>query len=130
MGDQTGNSLLYVADDDNAVCRSLALLLQSFGWQVQAFADGKQCLEAVLKNEPAAIVADLKMPVLGAMGLYNALVEHGQSIPMVILTVYGEARRHQRLPEGIVEFLDKPCDGEVLDDAIRRVISNMRRMVG
>lgn len=131
MKRRADDQVIYLAEDDIAVCRSLALLLQSYGWQVQTFADGEQCLAAALAREPAAIVADLRMPMLGAIGLYHALVDRGLSIPFVILTAYQDDReRHERLPEGIVEFLEKPCDGAALDVAIRRVAANTSRLVG
>lgn len=131
MDAQAGRNLLYVADHDEAVSNSLALLLESYGWQVQTFANGRECLKASVHRPPVAIVADLKMPLMGALELHEALLERRLSIPLVILTIYGEDRElRQRLPQGITEFLEKPCDGETLDAAIRRVVSRMGRLIG
>ena len=63
----TGNPqppLIFVADDDAIVRQLIARTLQTAGFVVRAFADGRELLDAMQADAPDLLVLDVDMPRL------------------------------------------------------------------
>lgn len=106
---------LYVVDDDDAVRRSLGLLLLSRGHAVQTFDSGEAFLAAVDLKRAGCIILDLRMGGMSGLHVFEQLRAH-QS-PMVVLFLSG----HGDIPtavdavqKGAFGWLEKPCNDEQL----------------
>ena len=64
---------LYVVDDDEALRRSLLLLLYSQGLAVQAFDSGEAFLDAVDPNQPGCVILDLRMGGMSGLAVFERL---------------------------------------------------------
>jgi diguanylate cyclase (GGDEF)-like protein len=58
----SGNRLVYLAEDDPELCRLLALQLGHFGYQVRTFPSTESVCEALRDCLPAAVIMDISFP--------------------------------------------------------------------
>lgn len=106
---------LYVVDDDDAVHRSLGLLLLSRGHAVQTFDSGEAFLAAVDLKRAGCVILDLRMGGMSGLQVFEQL--RARQSPMVVLFLSG----HGDIPtavdavqKGAFGWLEKPCNDEQL----------------
>jgi CheY-like chemotaxis protein len=77
---------LLVVDDD-ANIRSLASeILTAADYDVETAANGVEALAAIERRPPAAMLLDLRMPVLDGWGVAHSLHSRHQRVPTVVMT--------------------------------------------
>ena len=119
----TGQTTVFVVDDDKAVCRSLERLIRSAGWIVEAFASAREFLERAPSAGTGCVLLDVQMPGIAGPELHDRMLERGFTLPVVFLTAHGDVPTSvQAMKKGAVDFLLKPVDEEVLLDTIRRAV--------
>lgn len=106
---------LYVVDDDDAVRRSLGLLLLSRGHAVQILDSGEAFLAAVDLKRAGCVILDLRMGGMSGLQVFEQL--RVRQSPMVVLFLSG----HGDIPtavdavqKGAFGWLEKPCNDEQL----------------
>jgi CheY-like chemotaxis protein len=79
---------VLVVDDDPSVRSLLLDALTLMGVEGQVAMDGEQALEMVGENPPAAIVLDLRMPVLDGFSTLASLQskQTSRQIPIILLS--------------------------------------------
>jgi FixJ family two-component response regulator len=120
----TSNPTVYIVDDDPAVCRSTAMMLQAHGLESKAFGTADEFLRAFDPAFPGCLLLDLRMPGMTGEELLRSLRQGGVNIPVVIVTGHGDvpaAVRAMRL--GLVDFLQKPVDHDMLISTVRQAIA-------
>jgi signal transduction histidine kinase/FixJ family two-component response regulator len=103
------NRVLFV--DDNADMREYVTRLLSKQWQVEAVEDGISALEAIARECPALVLADVMMPRLDGFGLLRTLraAPTTQNLPVILLSARaGEESTLQALQAGANDYLIKP----------------------
>ena len=103
--------------DDNADMREYLRRLLSTHWTVEAVADGLQALEAVRRQRPDLMVADVMMPGLDGIELTRALREDpGQrGLPIILLSARtGEEAMAEGLAAGANDYIVKPFSAREL----------------
>ncbi|HVS76278.1 MAG TPA: ATP-binding protein [Steroidobacteraceae bacterium] len=106
-----------VVADDNADMRTYLRGLLSPTYRVEAVSDGEQALEAVERERPALILADVMMPRCSGLQLLDRLRadERTRDIPVVLLSAQaGEEARVEGLHAGADDYLVKPFSGREL----------------
>ncbi|MEX0806185.1 MAG: sigma-54 dependent transcriptional regulator [Candidatus Binatia bacterium] len=118
---------VLVVDDDAATRDGLTALLESWGYNASAAADGKTALKRCKKDLPHAIVTDLMMPGMNGLEFVEALGERVQQIAIVFVT--GQATVDtavQAIKLGAYDYLPKPLEPQrlrtVLDKALKQVL--------
>ncbi|WP_332848655.1 response regulator transcription factor [Massilia sp. S19_KUP03_FR1] len=115
--------LVFVVDDDAAVRASLVSLLESDGYQVQAFACARDFLATPLPLAPTCLILDMHMPALDGMEVVAELARVEAGIPVIFLTGFGSIPMSvQAIKAGATEFLTKPVQPEQLLDAVRMAL--------
>jgi FixJ family two-component response regulator len=113
----SGAGRILVVDDDDSVCRALARLLRSFGFEVHTFGSAAELLEAGVPDDAACLVADVRMPGMGGVELCEQLHASGRELPTVFITAHGtedlRSLMLQRYP-----VLEKPVAADRLVAAI------------
>lgn len=105
--------LVHVVDDDDAVRRSLSLLLRSAGYTVQEH-ESAEALLATLVRTPAVAgacaVVDVRMAGMDGLALQQVLAQRpGSPIPVVIVTGHADVPLAvQAMRNGAVDFIEKP----------------------
>lgn len=117
------NALIYIVDDDAAMRRSLAYLLDSAGWRTQALASGREFLDSYAGHVPGCLILDIMMPLMGGMEVQQILSERAIRLPIIFLSAHGDLPMAvQAMKRGAFDFLEKPCKDHVLLDAVGRAV--------
>ncbi len=111
--------VVHIIDDDEAVLRSLALLLRSHGHATRSYASGDQFLARIETIEPGCAVVDVRMPGIDGMSLMRRLAALDAGLPVVIVTGHADvALAVQAMKEGAVDFVEKPYTEEAMLEAV------------
>jgi FixJ family two-component response regulator len=125
-----GKALVYLVDDNDAFRESTAWLLETAGYQVQAFASGPEFLAAhAAARHPGAhcLVSDIRMPEMSGLQLQEELNKRGARLPLVFVTAHGDVPLAvEAMRKGASNFLEKPFSEEALTEAIEVAIAAAR----
>ena len=118
MSTKTNKPTVFVVDDDDAMRDAISTLMSSAGIACETFASAHAFLEA-LETWPegfgGCLVLDIRMPGMSGLELQEALVARGVSLPIVIITGYGDIPTAVRaMKSGALDFLPLPFDGKEL----------------
>jgi two-component system response regulator FixJ len=113
MSPALADRLVHVVDDDDAVRRSLSLLLRAAGYAVHEHASAETLLTALdeLPSSGAACaVVDVRMAGMDGLALQLRLAQRaGAPIPVVIVTGHADVPLAvQAMRNGAVDFIEKP----------------------
>ncbi len=123
---------VHIVDDDEAIRRSLQLLLSTEGIPAITYPSAEVFLEKASWTVAGCLILDLRMPGMGGERLLSLLHEKGDLPPIIVLTAHGNISSAVRtIQQGAVEFLEKPCPGEILiakvKEAIQTDVQRLRR---
>lgn len=111
----------FLIDDDQSLRKVLGKELARMGFEVETFASASGVLEAAQSNPPDAILLDLRMPKKGGLELLKELREYNPDLQIVVLTGHGSVKEAvAAIRSGAHDFLTKPVQLEVLEQAVRR----------
>ena len=121
----TKNQLVLVIDDDRFFRESMARLMRSFGYTVEALASAADFLVSPRLVETACLIADVHMPGMTGIELHRHLIDLGHAIPTILVTAYpNDADRARALNEGVVCYLRKPVDEQDLIRCLRAALAS------
>ncbi len=113
---------IYIVDDDPSVRKALQRLLQSAGFNVEAFSSAKEFLQSEHQETHSCLVLDVHLGEMSGISLQKHLSETGDRIPVIFITAFDdETTRLQMLSAG-VPFLIKPFPDQKLIDALEGVV--------
>jgi two-component system response regulator FixJ len=102
-------------DDDEAVLRSLRLLLEGRGVSVRCYASAESFLQDIDKTAISCVVSDVRMPGLSGVELQQELKKRNFALPVILITGHGDiAMAVKTIKEGAFDFIEKPFDDERL----------------
>ena len=117
---------ILVVDDDASTREGLIVLLENWGYDAAAAADGKTALKLCKKELPHAIVTDLMMPGMTGLEFIEGLGEQMQQLAVVMIT--GQATIEtavQAIKLGAYDYLTKPIEPDklraVLEKGLKQV---------
>lgn len=121
---------IVVAEDDFEMRRLVADCLRREGYEVHEAQDGAELLvrvEDAFSLTPAPVrvdlfVTDVRMPVYTGLEIVSGLREAGLSMPVVIMTAFGNAETRQKAEALGAALLDKPFKMEALRVLVRRLL--------
>ncbi|WP_256364873.1 response regulator [Ahrensia sp. R2A130] len=99
-----------IVDDDREMRTSLSHLLESGGFEAEAFSQGAEALVALAEREFDAVLSDVRMP--GMDGLEFQQEMKGRfDVPFVLMSAHGDIDMAvAAIQEGAYTFLEKPFD--------------------
>jgi signal transduction histidine kinase len=114
---------VLVVDDEKVVRDGCNRILSPEGFQVLAATNGREALE-VLDRQPAnVILCDLKMPVMGALEVLEAVGQRYSDIPVIIITGHGTVESAvECMKLGAYDFITKPFRADHLVLVVRRAL--------
>jgi DNA-binding response OmpR family regulator len=116
---------VLLVDDDAALLDVLALAFEEAGHEVVRASDGRAALDAIKAHVPEVLVSDVNMPHVDGFALCRKLREHGDTVPIVLLTSRdSEIDEALGLELGADDYVTKPFSTRVL---LARVASLLRR---
>ena len=81
--------VVFVVDDDPALCDSIALLARAEGLAARTFDSAQSFLDAWDRTEPGCLIVDLRMPGLSGLDLQERLAGDADAPPIIFLTGHG-----------------------------------------
>ena len=101
----------------------MKMLLESFGYQVEAAGDVKQALEAIDSGPFALLISDLGLPDGSGIELMQELRRRGHALKGIAVSGYGQEEDTRRSKEaGFSAHLIKPVDVDALMESVAAVI--------
>ncbi len=107
--------MVYVVDDDDAVCDSVTLLLQTAHIGARAYRSAHAFLADYSPAMEGCILLDIRMPGVGGPELQLELLRRGSILPIIYLSAYGDVPTTvQAIKNGAVDVLTKPVNPATL----------------
>ena len=123
----TGLDYLLIVEDDRDILKLLDATLTFKGYRVITARNGKEGLEAIEKERPAIVIADIMMPKLDGFGLVHRIRINPDTrdIPVVFITATYVAPedREFALNIGATRFIQKPVDLEKFLATVAEVLT-------
>jgi two-component system, response regulator, stage 0 sporulation protein F len=114
---------ILVVDDDLAILTSLSMWLHDDGLEVVTASNGLEALDRVRDQVPAAIVLDLRMPVMSGPEFLDAC---RNAVPPISVPVIAMSAYHRNQPTealGVQTYLAKPFSPDALTTAIVGILA-------
>jgi two-component system response regulator FixJ len=106
---------LYIVDDDESVCRSLKILLSTYGFEVSTFLSAEKFFSDVPNNEQGCLILDIHMPGLNGWEALKRIIELRIDRPVIMISANKtDGNTDRALKSGAVGFLLKPFTDQAL----------------
>jgi two-component system sensor histidine kinase/response regulator len=121
-------SVLVLVAEDNPVNRKLALQqLKKLGYAAHAVADGREAIDAVVRDDYDLVLMDCQMPEVDGFEatreIRRAESARGRHVPIVAMTANAlEGDREQCLAAGMDDYLAKPVQLAALRAVVERFV--------
>ena len=124
--------LIRIVDDEAIVREALSFLLACKGWQSVAYASAEAFLADARPGVPGCLLLDIRMPGMSGIELQQRMKTASLDIPVIFVTGNADVETAvMTLKAGALDFLQKPVDGEKLDEAIRSAVGlSLERLRG
>jgi len=120
--------LVVIVDDDQSLRNATRDLLKAAGFSTATFEDAESFLGSASRAAAACLVADMRMPGMTGLELYQALVASGDRIPTVIITAHPEELTRSRARDaGITCYLSKPFAPDDLLECVGEALAKSQR---
>ncbi|MCF0173818.1 MAG: sigma-54-dependent Fis family transcriptional regulator [Bacteroidales bacterium] len=102
---------ILIIDDERSIRNSLSEILEEEGFYVEACEDGKQGIEAALKDRFDVIFCDIKMPGIDGVEVLKKLVAEGIDSAIVMISGHADIEvAVDCIKNGAFDFVQKPLD--------------------
>jgi FixJ family two-component response regulator len=116
---ETGESRVYIVDDDESTRTSLCSLFRSVGLQVSAFDTTEGFLTARRAEVPGCLVLDVRLRGESGLAFQQHALKLDISIPIIFMTGHGDiAMTVTAMKAGALDFLAKPFRDQDMLDAV------------
>ena len=123
--DYTGQGIILLVEDEDAVRSIGARALSSRGFTVLEATTGQEALEVVdaQKGKIDLIISDVVMPEMDGPAMFAELRKRGVRAKIVFVSGYAEEAFAKNLPEGEFGFLPKPFSIKQLIETVKSHLS-------
>ncbi|MCB1860335.1 MAG: response regulator, partial [Gammaproteobacteria bacterium] len=102
---------IWVIDDDRSIRWVLEKALQKAGMEVTTYSNANGIMEALSREQPDAIVSDVRMPGIDGLSLLVSINEQYPNLPVIIMTAHSDLDSAvTAYHSGAFEYLPKPFD--------------------
>ncbi len=105
---------VLVVDDIPDILKLLDATLQFKGYRVVTARDGQEALDAILREHPALVIADILMPKMDGFSLLHRirLNPETRDIPVIFLSATYISQEDKEFAHaiGVTRFIEKPVD--------------------
>ena len=116
--------LILIADDELSGSLLLEEILFKEGIETTSVTDGKQAVDACLKNSSICLVLmDLKMPVMDGYEATRLIKSFNPGLPVIAVTAYAlSGDETKAIKAGCDDYLSKPFDIKTLMGKLKKYI--------
>ncbi|TMF09019.1 MAG: response regulator [Chloroflexi bacterium] len=113
LADNGNLATCLVIDDEPAILRLVAVVLEDLGCEALTARDAESGLEVIEKLDPDFVISDVKLPGMDGLELARRIKSEQKQKPVLLMSAFGEPRNHAG--DG---FLAKPFDIDGLVDFV------------
>jgi two-component system nitrogen regulation response regulator GlnG len=125
------NEKVWIVDDDRSIRWVLEKALSQAGMDIECFDNGETLLQQLERQQPDAIVSDIRMPGVDGLSLLSHIQATLPALPVIITTAHSDldsaVESYQR---GAFEYLPKPFDIEEVVAVTQRALAQAREQGG
>jgi two-component system alkaline phosphatase synthesis response regulator PhoP len=117
---------ILVVDDEPALLRLMAFLLQRKGYGMLTATNGEEALHVIREQRPDLVLLDIMMPRLDGYEVAEAIRADPATaeIPIVMLSAKAQDEDIERgLAAGVDSYITKPFDPEKLAETVAAFLS-------
>ncbi|MBX3485848.1 response regulator FixJ [Phenylobacterium sp.] len=115
--------IVHLIDDDEAIRTAVSFVLEMNDLPARTYASAPEFLEVAETLTGGCIVTDVRMPEMSGLELVRRLKERGVKLPVVVITGHGDVPLAvEAMRAGVIDFIEKPFDDEVLLRSIRMAL--------
>src|SRR6185369_4418709 len=119
---------VFVVDDDPGIRDSVTWLFQSVGLRVETYGSAQEFLDIYVTSRPGCLILDVRLPGMGGLDLLEALRRRGATLPVIVVTAFGEVHSAVRaMKGGAIDVMEKPTRDQVLLDRVQQALDLDRR---
>jgi diguanylate cyclase (GGDEF)-like protein/PAS domain S-box-containing protein len=124
MSDET----ILIVDDNRQIANFIAhKVVPELGYQSLVAYNGKTAYEIIKANQVSLMILDLQLPDTTGLEFLRRLSSEGINIPTILSTAHGsEQVAADAFRLGVEDYLPKPVQAEILNEAITRALSESR----
>ena len=122
---------VLVVDDSLVVRKVMQKDLEADGLEVETAVDGLNALEVLDRSNFDVALVDIEMPRMNGYELLEKLRQHSRcsDLPVIIITSRSGSQHKKRAVElGADGYITKPYDIGALDQLMRQVVDNKRKL--
>jgi CheY-like chemotaxis protein len=121
---------ILIADDNYINRRVLSLLLQRLGYETKTTENGRDCLDAALRNPCDLLLIDIDMPEMSGIECTQQIREAKLDFPIIAVTATApEVSREKCFAAGMTGYVSKPVRLEELKQILRDASDTRRKKV-
>jgi len=115
--------IVHLIDDDEAVRTAVGFVLEMNDLPARTYGSALEFLAIADTLKGGCIVTDVRMPEMSGLELVRKLKERGVRLPVVVITGHGDVPLAvEAMRAGVIDFIEKPFDDEVLLRSIRMAL--------
>jgi DNA-binding response OmpR family regulator len=120
---------ILVVEDDRAVQKALKRLFETEGFAVEISGDGRSAVQSCRSAAPAAVVLDLRLPVMSGRDVCREIKQQSPTIPIIVLSAASDISDKVLLLElGADDYVTKPFSPRELLARVRVALRhNLRK---
>ena len=122
----SGNPVVHIVDDDEAVRHSLAFMLGSTGLSVRLYESARAFLNLLDPSAHGCLVTDVRMPDMTGIELLAEIKAKATYLPAIVITGHADIPLAvEAMKAGAVDFIEKPFEDEVLLKAVETALKKI-----
>ena len=122
---------IWIIDDDRSIRWVLEKALKHEGMVVQSFESADKALAMLERDEPDALITDIRMPGMSGLELLKAINEQRPQLPVIIMTAHSDLESAVSAYQGgAFEYLPKPFDVDDAIELVNRAVAHRREQGG
>jgi DNA-binding NtrC family response regulator len=115
---------VLVVDDELNMRRILAAMLRREGYETLTAEDGVQALKLLREEEIAAVVTDMRMPLMDGLKLLEHVRREYPAVPVILVTAHGSVSTAvQAMKRGAFDFVTKPFETDELKLVVSKAVA-------
>ncbi|GBE29150.1 alginate biosynthesis transcriptional regulatory protein AlgB [bacterium BMS3Bbin04] len=123
----TDKFTILIIDDEKNIRRTLAMVLESDGYNILEAGSAREARTVLARNEPDAILLDLKLPDVTDLSLLEQIKTDHPRVPVVMISGHGTMTDAvDAVKRGAFDFLEKPLERKRVLDTLRNALEARR----
>ncbi len=116
-------TIIYVIDDDEAICDSLKWLLESWGYKIKTCSSIQSFFANYDTKYLAVLLVDVRLGNENGMSILGKLDKKKIKIPLAFITGHGDIPMAvYSMQKGAIDFIQKPFDNVTIKNIIEKLI--------